>query len=115
VSVRFYMDVHVDVRVTRLLRQRGVDVITAQEDGAAEMPDGDLLDRATALRRVLVTEDKDFLYEAAARQRGGMAFDGIVFAHGRDLSVLASADDLTLLAEAEQPEAFANQVRFLPI
>jgi hypothetical protein len=44
-SVRLYMDVHVRRAVTEGLRMRGVDVLTAQEDGAAELTDTDLLSR----------------------------------------------------------------------
>jgi hypothetical protein len=37
--VALYMDVHVPRAVTNGLRQRGVDVITAQEDEAATLDD----------------------------------------------------------------------------
>ena len=36
-SVELYMDVHVRRVVTDGLRSRGVDVLTAQEDGAGEL------------------------------------------------------------------------------
>ena len=49
-----YMDVHVPRAITNGLRRRGVDVLTAQEDGAAEFDDPSLLDRATALNRALL-------------------------------------------------------------
>jgi hypothetical protein len=42
------MDVHVPRAVTTALRIRLIDVLTAQEDGVAEMDDGELLKRATA-------------------------------------------------------------------
>ncbi len=45
-SVRLYLDVHVRRAVTDGLRLRGVDLITAQEDGARESDDSELLDRA---------------------------------------------------------------------
>ena len=35
--VALYMDVHVKEAITRGLRRRGVDVLTAQEDGAARL------------------------------------------------------------------------------
>ena len=54
-SVRLYMDVHVRRAVTAGLRLRGVDVLTAQEDGNRELLDPELLDRATELGRVLFT------------------------------------------------------------
>jgi hypothetical protein len=33
-SVAFYMDVHVHAALTEQLRRRGIDVLTAQDDGA---------------------------------------------------------------------------------
>ncbi len=33
----FYMEQHVPSAITRGLRRRGVDVLTAEEDGAAEL------------------------------------------------------------------------------
>ncbi|HLQ76574.1 MAG TPA: DUF5615 family PIN-like protein [Terriglobia bacterium] len=48
-SVRLYFDVHVPSATVDGLRLRGVDVVTAQEDGAAELDDGLLLKRATEL------------------------------------------------------------------
>lgn len=65
-SVRLYMGVHVRRAVTRL-RLRGVDVLTAQEDGAGEAEGPELLDRATRLGRVLFTQDDDLLREAKRR------------------------------------------------
>ena len=49
----FFMDVHVPRAVTVALRLRGIDVLTAQEDGSAELEDGPLLRRATGLNRIL--------------------------------------------------------------
>ena len=66
-SVALYSDVHVRAAVTEGLRLRGVDVLTAQEDGAATMDDPDLLDRAGELGRVIFTQDQDFLREAHRR------------------------------------------------
>ena len=48
---------------------RGIDVITAYEDGASDMDDSALLDRAGELGRALFTQDDDLLAEAARRQR----------------------------------------------
>ncbi|HEY2589455.1 MAG TPA: DUF5615 family PIN-like protein [Tepidisphaeraceae bacterium] len=65
-AVRLYMDVHVPVAITEQLRRRGVDVLTAAEDGATELPDDELLARVRALDRLLFTQDIRF--EALARQ-----------------------------------------------
>jgi len=55
------MDVHVPRAVTMALRLRGIDVITAQEDGAAQLGEDVLLRKATKLGRILVWQDADFL------------------------------------------------------
>lgn len=47
------MDVHVPLAITRGLRRRGVDVITAQQDGTTRLEDPDLMDRALELNRLL--------------------------------------------------------------
>jgi hypothetical protein len=49
-----YMDVHILKAITIGLRLRGVDVLTAQEDGMITLSDADLLDRATALGKLYI-------------------------------------------------------------
>lgn len=77
-------------------------MLTAQEDGAGRLPDPDLLDRATALRRVLFSQDSDLLEEATRRQRTGQPFAGLVYAYPlratigrcvRDLEIRYDLDD----------------------
>ena len=59
------------------LRLRGVDVLTAQEDGSRELGDAALVDRATTLGRIMFTRDDDLLREAAIRQKRGESFTGV--------------------------------------
>jgi hypothetical protein len=113
--VAFYMDVHVDKAITLGLRRRGVDVLTAQEDGSATLDDPLLLDRAGALRRLLFTQDDDFLKEANRRQTGGEHFIGVLYIHQRDTVVGRCVDDLEAIAFASELEEYANQVRYLPL
>ena len=62
------MDVHVRRAVTAALRLRSIDVLTAQEDGSAELADDVLLKRATELGRVLVSqEDLDLIARATSQ------------------------------------------------
>jgi len=85
-------DAHIPRAVTVALRLAEVDILTAQEDGAITLPDPDLLDRAYALGRTLVTFDDDLLTEATRRQRQGIPFAGVVFATPiASRSALASA------------------------
>jgi hypothetical protein len=60
-AVALYMDQHVPRAITIGLRLRGVDVITAYEDGTSELEDSALLNRATELRRVLLTKMRIYL------------------------------------------------------
>jgi hypothetical protein len=114
-SLALYMDVHVPYPVTAGLLDRGIDVLTAQWDHTERWPDSELLDRATALARVLVSQDEDLLAEAALRQRTGQEFAGLVFAAQGSLSIGRFIDDLTLLAEVIDSAEMANHVEFLPL
>jgi predicted nuclease of predicted toxin-antitoxin system len=69
--LRLYVDVHVKAAITAGLRRRGLDVVTAQEDGGTRLEDVALLERATALQRVLFSQDDDLLAIARDRQTTG--------------------------------------------
>jgi predicted nuclease of predicted toxin-antitoxin system len=98
-SVKFYFDVHVRRAVTECLRLRDVDVLTAQEDGAAEFKDPKLLDRAHTLGRVLFTQDRD-LKEASRRQQISKSFSGVIYAHQLNVSISQCVAELELIAVA---------------
>ena len=114
-SIRLYMDVHVPYALTFELRLRGVDVLTAQEDGTGKLEDSKLLDRASTLGRVLVTQDEDFLKEAARRQEIALSFAGVVFAPQLEVTIGQCVRDLELIAVASDLEDWINWVEFLPL
>ena len=114
-TVALYMDVHVKSAVTRGLRTRGVDVLTAQEDGTTRVADSLLMDKATTLGRVLFSQDKHLLAEAHHRQKGGRHFSGLAFAPQRKVTVGKLVDDLELLAKTSDPVDMANRVEYLPL
>jgi hypothetical protein len=109
------MDVHVPRAITLGLRLNGVDVVTAQEDDASTLPDPDLLDRASALQRVLFTFDNDLLIEATGRQQNGISFAGLIYAHPLRVSIGVCVYDLETIAKASEPVDLANRVEFLPL
>jgi len=113
--VALYMDAHIPRAITVGLRLRGVDVLTAQEDNAATLRDPALLDRATTLKRVLFTFDDDLLTEAIRRQREGVYFAGVIYAHPTSASIGACIHDLELIARVAEFEDCFNQVLFLPL
>jgi predicted nuclease of predicted toxin-antitoxin system len=114
-SLRLYMDVHVPRAITRSLSAVGVNVLTAQEDGAARMPDPELLDRAGSLGRTLFSRDEDLLAEAARRQRSAIPFAGVIFAHQMRVNIGQCVHDLQLLAECLIPDELENTVIHLPL
>jgi hypothetical protein len=69
------MDQHVPASVTRGLRLRGVDVLTAQEASLCGNQDSELLEFAIIANRVLVTFDSDFLaLHQSNKQHAGIAW-----------------------------------------
>ena len=114
-TLRFYMDVHVPFAITVELRLRAVDVLTAQEDDADDLEDSDLLDRASALGRVLVTQDIDFLREAARRQETSRDFLGIIYVPQLHITIGRAVADLELIAQASESEEWVCRVEYLPL
>ncbi len=108
------MDVHIPMAITMELRLRGINVVTAQEDGADQLPDSKLLDRSTAQGRVLVTHDADFLREAARRRGQSIPFAGIIFIPQLDVTIGRAVSDLELCAKATKPQEWINRVEYLP-
>lgn len=109
------MDVHIPSAITVELRLRGVKVVTAQEDGAGQLNDSMLLDRAAIQGRVLVTYDTDFLREAARRRDQSISFAGIIYIPQLDVTIGRAVADLELCAKASEPEEWTNRVEFLPL
>ena len=114
-SVRLYFDVHVPIAIADGLRLRDVDVLRAQEDGAAEFEDPRLLDRATALDRVLFTQDKGFLREANRRNERGEAFSGIVYAHQLNVTIGECVADLEIIGKSSEFAEWIGRVEYLPL
>jgi predicted nuclease of predicted toxin-antitoxin system len=115
VSVPLYMDVHVRWAVTNGLRRSGVDVLTAQEDGNAHLPDSELLDRAQVLGRALFSQDSDMLEEASRRQLLNEKFSGVIYAHQLRITTGQTVRDLELIAKVYEPVDLENRVEYLPL
>ena len=110
-----YMDVHVPRAVTNGLRRRGVDVITAQDDGeAATLDDRQLLSRATELNRPLYTQDDDLLAEAHKRQTEGVTFAGVIYSHQLQSPIGRCVNDLEIIAKSCEIDDLMNRIEFIP-
>ena len=80
-AVTLYFDVQAPRAIRDQLRRKGVDVLTAQEDGSSTLLDEELLARATKLGRVVFTQDIRFRALAEDWQRQGKPFAGLLFGH----------------------------------
>jgi hypothetical protein len=109
------MDVHINEAITVQLRRRGVDVLTAIEDGCDELEDDQLLERARTLGRVLFTHDIRF--EALAQDwiRQGRPFAGLIFGHQLRGSIGDFVTSLELIAKASEPSEWLNRVERIPL
>jgi hypothetical protein len=115
VALTIYMDVHAPAAITDGLRRNGIDILTSQEDQTTTVVDEDLLTRVASLGRLLFTSDEDFLIIAAAWQRSGRHFPGILFAAQMGMSIGKTIADIQLIAEACPPEEVADRVVYLPL
>lgn len=114
-ALKLLMNHNVRRGISTGLRLRGVDVVTAFEDGSHELPDALLLDRAEALGRVLFTCDDDLIAESRRRQKDLAPFPGVIYAHQLSMTIGACVEQLELVAKAAEPEELVGQILFLPL
>lgn len=114
-AAKYYLDVHVPAAITAGLRRRGIDLLTSQEDHTREADDEALLARATALSRVLFSQDQDLLRISSNWQSAGRHFSGVVFSSQQGVSIGRCIEDLELLAQCYTSEELNDRVIFLPL
>lgn len=111
-AFKLMMDHNVHGAIVRGLRLRGVDVLTAEEDGSHTLLDDRLLQRATELRRVLFSQDSDLIREARLLQGRKEFFTGVIYAHQLHVTIGVAIRDLTDLANHLEPEDVAETLAF---
>jgi hypothetical protein len=119
--VKLALDEHFPPEIARQLRLRGHDVVTARElVTGTDRSDAELLARATAERRAVVTEDvADFVELHRAAVSSGRRHAGLVFTSPRRyprtrraIGRLVSALEAFLYAHPGD-DALENQTRWL--
>ena len=101
--------------MTASLRSRGLDVLTAQEDGCMTLTDPELLDRVTAQGRILVTYDADFLALAGERLAQQVDFSTIIRVSAAFGVTSEIVDDIQLIAESIAADEAQNRVFYVPL
>jgi len=92
-----------------------INLLTAQEDGTAELDDSGLLQRATELGRTLVSQDEDLLREGARWLKEHKDFSGIIYAHQLRITIGQMVEDLELIAIATSQDEWWGRIEYLPI
>lgn len=108
-KIKYFTDEHIANAVVRGLRDRGIDVLSTFESGRAGLPDDHQLDFANDERRVIVTNDPDFL----ALHTAGADHCGIAFVTRQSLSIGTILEFLTLIYEALDSAEMRNHVEFI--
>lgn len=107
--VTLQADEHIRWSVVRGLRDRGVDVRTAQDAGIVGARDRELLAFCRDRDRVLFTNDDDLLSLAAAGKHAGVIFQTIQFTTPGEL-----LRAVVHLLDVVPPEEFAGSIFYLP-
>ena len=113
--LRLYMDMHVKAAITAGVRRRGIDMVTAQEDGATRLEDVQLLDRAIVLGRTLFSQDDDLLAIAKAHQTQERFFAGLIYGHQLAATIGKYVLDLEIICTVLDPEDMVNRIEYLPL
>lgn len=103
-AIKLYMDEHIHPGVTKALRQRGIDVLTAQQAGNLNVDDEEHLQFAISEHRVLVTQDEDFLKTTSHK--------GIAYAHQRT-PIRQIIEGLVLIAETMSEDEMIDHIEYL--
>jgi hypothetical protein len=109
------MDHNVHAAITKGLRDRGVDCITALEDSMDAADDESVLKRACDLGRTVFSQDTDFLEITARWIAEGREFRGVIYASQMGVTVGQAIADLELCAKVLGPGDMKNVLERLPL
>jgi len=107
-AIRFHLDEHIDSAIAVGLRRRGIDVTTTNDAGLRGAGDEAQLTFAMNQRRVIHTNDPDFLRLDAV----GFRHFGIVFCSFGSRTIGQVIEYLTVLDAVMTEEEMLNRVEF---
>jgi predicted nuclease of predicted toxin-antitoxin system len=110
-TIRYHLDEHCPHAVAVGLRRLGIDVTTTTDAALLRSPDEQHIAFALAERRVIFSQDEDFLALAAR----GTPHAGIVYCRQQIRSIGEIIATLTLLWEVYEPEEIAGRVEYIEV
>ena len=108
-TIRFHLDENCHRAIAEGLRRRGVDVTTTPEVGLLHASDTQQIAYAFPLKRVIFTQDRDFLRLHAA----GVPHPGIAYCDKDAKSIGEIIMMLILIWELYELDEMANRVEFI--
>lgn len=107
--LRFHFDEHIDPGIALALRRNGIDVTTTIEAGLRTKRDEAHLEHARQQRRVIVTNDADFLRLVS----NSTDHPGIAYCNISARSIGEIIDTLLMMYEVLSPEEMIGRVEYL--
>jgi hypothetical protein len=108
-TIRYHLDEHVNSRIADGLRRRGIDVTRSNEAGLLGAEDSAHIAFAAAHRRVIFTNDDDFL----RIHDQGISHAGIAYCQQQSRSIGETVRALELIWEVLEPDEMQNRVEFI--
>jgi predicted nuclease of predicted toxin-antitoxin system len=108
-AIRFHLDENCPKAIAGGLRRQGIEVTTTPEAGLLGEVDEEQTAYALSERRVIFTQDRDFLRINAA----GIPHAGIVYCEKDTRSIGNIITALILIWEIYEPEELVNRVEFI--
>ena len=108
-AIRFHLDEHVAHAVAEGLRRLGIDVTTTTDAILLGADDIEQIAYGVADRRVVFTEDDDFLVLAAQR----VSNSGLAYCKQNTRSIGHIIRTLELLWEVYEPDEMTNRIEFI--
>lgn len=113
--IRFLSDEGFHHAITHQLRDRGVDVVTAQEIGLVRTPDPVILEWAANEERIVITNDASSMPDHAYdRMHAGLPMPGVFVAH-QSTGIGVIVEELHTIAACSLDREWDNQVRYIPL
>lgn len=108
-SLSLLCDEHIPYPVIEGLQRRGLDVVSVQEIGLSSEEDKAIMDKAKEKRRIIYTQDADFL----RLHQAGYTHDGIIYHHPLAYSIGEAIRKIMLICEILSPEEIKGCIKFL--
>ena len=100
-AIKFYCDEHIHPAISTAMRNRGADILTAQDVPMLGVVDDSHLQFAASQGRVIITQDTD-----------GISHAGILFAH-QSKTMSQIIHSLIRIYQMKTEEAMKNQIEYL--